>query len=297
MAKKSSKKTTSKKSKSTSHHERGLWNGSISFGLVNIPVKVVSSKEKEEIHFSMVDPSDLSKVGYKYYNKKTGEEISRSATVKAFEYKKGSYVVMNDADFKKANPKATQTIDIENFVELEEIDPVFFERAYYLLPSKGGEKGYQLITQALAKKKKVAIAKIVLHTKQHLVALIPRGDFLIMETLHFAEEVKDVRELADKKADLPVSKNISKEIAMAEQLIESMSDKWNPEDYEDTYRDDIMKLVNAKVKAGKGAEIEEPEADQGDDEDTGNVTDLMPLLRKSLESKKAGATKHRRAAH
>ena len=150
--KKASKKKVTKKStkkKATKVNTRGLWTGAISFGLVNINVRVVSAKEQKDLHFTMLDPTNLSPVGYKYYNKTSGEEISRSKTVKAFEYKDGQYVIMSDADFKKANPKATQTIDIENFVELEQIDPVFFNRAYYLLPNKGGwgapQNQYQLV--------------------------------------------------------------------------------------------------------------------------------------------------------
>ncbi len=165
---------------------RSLWRGAISFGLVNIPVLVFSAKEQEDLHFTMLDPSDLSPIGYRYYNKSTGEEVSRASTVKAYRYKPDQYVIMTDADFKKANPKATQTIDIENFVELDEIDPVYFERAYYLKPGKSGDKGYRLLCEALQKSRKVAIAKMVLHTKQHLVAIIPRGKYLLLELLRFA---------------------------------------------------------------------------------------------------------------
>lgn len=268
----------------SSSESRGLWKGSISFGLINIPVRVVSAKEQKSIHFTMLDPSNLSKVGYKYYNKTTGEEISRSATVKGYEYEKGSFVILSDEDFKKAYPKATQTIDIQNFVELDEIDPVFFEKAYYLLPLKGGEKGYRLLSQALLKQKKVAIAKFVLHTKQHLVALIPRGDYLLLETLHFAEDVKDLSELETKKSDLPSAKTLTKEVEMAEQLIENMTEPWDPSSYEDTFREDILKLVTAKVKAGKVEEIGEA-APSTKTKEIASVTDLMPLLRKSLASK------------
>lgn len=274
------------KDKNQKNYQRGLWTGSISFGLVNIPVRVVSAREQQELHFTMLDPSNLSPVGYKYYNKSTGDEVSRSQTVKAYEYKSGTYVIMSDADFKKANPKATQTIDIENFVELEEIDPVFFEKAYYLLPSKGGDKGYKLLCEALQKSKKVAIAKFVLHTKQHLVALIPRGNFLLLELLHFAEDVKELSELGDWKKEIPVSKTLSKEVEMAERLIEDMTTKWKPTEYENTYHADIMKMVKSKVKAGKATEITEDYEDESESERTSKVVDLMPLLRKSLESKK-----------
>lgn len=286
MAKRAVKKTTTKSptKKSSAASERGLWKGSISFGLINIPVRVVSAKEQSDIHFTMLDPSNLSKVGYKYYNKATGEEISRSATVKGFEYQKGSFVILSEQDFKKAYPKATGTIDIQNFVALEDIDPVFFEKAYYLVANKGGEKGYRLLTEALHKQEKVAIGKIVLHTKQHLVALIPRGDYLLLETLHFAEDVKDLRELDSSKSAVSSAKVLGKEVEMAEQLIENMTESWNPDSYEDTFREDIMKLVNAKVKAGKGTEIADVDGSAKEIEGS-NITDLMPLLKKSLASK------------
>jgi DNA end-binding protein Ku len=290
-------KVTKLKTKKAKPHnsERGLWTGSISFGLINIPVRLVTAKEQQDVHFTMLDPSNLSKVGYKYYNKATGEDVSRSATVKGYEYEKGSYVVLSEQDFKKAYPKTTGTIDIQNCVSLREIDPVFFEKAYYLMPTKGGEKSYRLLAQALNKQDKVAIAKIVMHTKQHLVALISRGDYLLMETLHFAADVKELRELEDAKQALPAAKVAPKEVEMAERLIENMTEKWDPDAYEDTFRDDIMKLVHAKVKAGKGTEVPELEA-ASDEEDHSNVRDLMPLLRKSLESKKHAATKHHKTA-
>lgn len=293
--KKASKKKTSKASSSeSSGHKRGIWTGSISFGLVNIGVRLVSAKEEKSLSFSMLDPSNLSPVGYKYYNKNSGEDIKRGDTVKAYEYKPGTYVILTDADFKKANPKATQTIDIENFVNLEQIDPVFYEKAYYLLPSKGSEKAYKLLAEALGKSKKVAIAKIVMHTKQHLVALIPRGEYLLCETLHFANEVKELRELGDWKPVAPKSAITSKEVQMAEKLIEDMTTKWNPDAYKDTYRADILKRVRAKVKAGKATEITEDVAEETSD-DSANVLDLMPLLKKSLESKKGKSGRSRAA--
>jgi DNA end-binding protein Ku len=289
-----SKRAKPKKDKSKKHEtasQRGLWSGAISFGLVNIPVRLVSSREQKDLRFIMLDPTNLSPVGYKYYNKSTGEEISRSKTVKAFEHKPHEYVIMTEGDFKKANPEATQTIDIENFVELEEIDPVYFERAYYLMPNKGGQKAYQLLCDALKKSHKVAIAKIVLHTKQHLVALIPRGRYLLLELLHFASEVKDLNELGKVTEDVPASKAQSPEMKMAEQLIADMTSKWKPQQYHDTYREDIMKRVQAKVKAGKATEITE-DFEPKEKTDTAEVVDLMPLLRKSLASKSATAKKH-----
>ncbi len=286
MAKKKSKKKNTKRKSSRAKREntsyqRGIWKGSISFGLVNIGVRVISAKEKDNLSFKMLDPSNLSPIGYRYYNKSTGEEVPRSDTVKAFEYKDGRYVVFTDADFKKANPKATQTIDIENFVKLEEIDPVFFKRSYYLAPMKGSEKAYKLLVEALEHSKKVAIAKIILHTRQHLAALIPRGDHLLLELLHFSEEIKELRELESLEIPAKVS---NKEVEMAEALIDGMSAKWNPDKYKDTYREDILKQVNKKVRAGKATEITQ-DYDDSKDESTSEVLDLMPLLKKSLAKK------------
>lgn len=290
LSKRPPKKDKTKKKEHAS--QRGLWSGAISFGLVNIPVRLVSAREQKELRFIMLDPSNLSPVGYKYYNKSTGEEISRSKTVKAFEHKPHEYVIFTEADFKKANPVATQTVDIENFVNLDEIDPVYFEKAYYLLPNKGGQKAYQLLTDALSKSHKVAIAKMVLHTKQHLVALIPRGKFLLLEMLHFANDIKELSELGDWTEEVPASKSASPEMKMAEQLIEDMTEKWKPQQYHDTYRDDIMKRVHAKVHAGKATEITKDFEPQK--EETAEVVDLMPLLRKSLASGKSHKSDHGR---
>lgn len=280
---------------SSGSNQRGLWSGAISFGLVNINVRVVSAKQKAELHFTMLDPSNLSPIGYRYYNKTTGDEVSRSRTIKAFEYKSGKYVVMTPADFKKANPKATQTIDIECFVQIAEIDPVFFEKAYYLLPNKGGEKPYALLCEALQKSKKVAIAKIILHTKQHLAAIIPREKFLLLELLHFAEDVKDLQDLEDWRAEVEYAKLASREVDMAEKLIADMTTNWNPSDHKDTYRADIMKLVKNKVRAGKATEISE-DYEKRDESSPTQVLDLMPLLQKSLRRNKSLGAKLRRAS-
>lgn len=281
---KTAKKTATSKNKTAEKKEpsmsRGIWSGNISFGLINIPVRLITSKEQPDLHFTMLDPRNLSPVGYKYYNKLSGKEISRSDTVKAFEFKKGEFVILSDADFKKANPEATQTIDIQTFVELQEIDPVYFMRAYYILPNRGGDKAYSLLSQSLTSSGKVAIAKIVLHTKQHLAALIPRGEYLILELLHFAEDVKDLEELSEMSRKS--TRILPEEEEMAMRLVEGMSSQWNPRKYKDTYREDIMKQVHAKVRAGKATEITKdlPKVSTGEIKES----DLLPLLQKSLAS-------------
>ncbi len=270
-----------------------IWKGTISFGLLNIPVTLQSAQEDKELHFSLLDEKDLAHIKYQKINAKTGKEVPYKRIVKGFEYKSGQFVIMNDTDFERANVKASKTIDIEDFVLLEEIDTMLFEKPYYLAPQKGAEKGYFLLREALRDTQKVAVGKIVIRTKQHLAMIMPRGDYLILELLRFAHEVKEVDEV-DYLHE--VNKRITfnpRELKMAEDLIKGMTSKWRPEKYKDTYYDDIMKRVKAKVKQGKGQFIEEPEKPEMAEESS-NVVDLLPLLRRSLESrqnKKASAAR------
>ena len=262
-----------------------IWKGSISFGLLNIPVSLQKAQEGNELHFSMLDEKDLSPIKYKKVNAKDGKEVPWDRIVKGYEYESGQYVIMNKEDFKAANPKATQTIDIEDFVEFEEIDLMFFEKPYYLVPQKNGVKGYFLLVEALKKTNKVAIAKIVMRTKMHLACIMPKGDYLVLELLRFAHEVLEINEV-DYLDDVTKPKFSAKEIKMAEELIEGMTGKWKPDQYADTYNDDIMKIVNMKIEAGEGQEIDYGEMPKEEKGNTGMVVDLMPLLKKSLEQKK-----------
>lgn len=270
-----------------------IWKGTISFGLLNIPVTLQSAQEDKELHFSLLDEKDLAHIKYQKINAKTGKEVPYKRIVKGFEYKSGQFVIMNDTDFERANVKASKTIDIEDFVLLEEIDTMLFEKPYYLAPQKGAEKGYFLLREALRDTQKVAVGKIVIRTKQHLAMIMPRGDYLILELLRFAHEVKEVDEVDYLQE---VNKRITfnpRELKMAEDLIKGMTSKWKPEKYKDTYYDDIMKRIKAKVKQGKGQFIEEPEKPEMAEESS-NVVDLLPLLRRSLESrqtKKASAAR------
>jgi DNA end-binding protein Ku len=270
---------------------RSFWKGTISFGLLNIPIGLHSSEEGDEIHFTQLDPKTMSRIRYKRVSEKTGKEIPYSQIQKGYEYEKNQFVIVSDKDIKAANPRATQTIDIEDFVKLEDIDPMFFEKPYYIVPEKQGAKGYFLLRDALAKEAKVAIGKIVMHTKQHLVAVMPRGKYLVLEQLRFAHEVlseKDAKflEVAGHKASYT-----AKELKMAEMLIGDMTGKWNPEKYKDTYYRDLMGKIKKMVKAGKGASIETAEEDEAPA--PSNMIDLMPLLEKSLA---AGKKKRKKAS-
>lgn len=276
------KKTAFKNKKIHHSSRRGLWKGSISFGLVNIPIYLESATQEKKISFHLIDKIDHAPVGYKQINKATGKEINKSSVVKGYEYEKGEFVLMTETDFKKANIKATNNIEIEDFVDLSEIDPMLFEKPYYVLPQTGGEKGYVLLREALKRTDKAAIAKIVLHTVQHLVCIMAREDYLILEIMRFANEVIEIKEarfIEDKIKKTHVS---DKELSVAKQLVNGMTAKWNPQKYHDTYHDDLMKQINSKIKHGKTTTVEPVES--AEPETLTNIVDLTALLKKSLSA-------------
>ncbi len=264
-----------------------IWKGSVSFGLLNIPVSLQKAQEGKELHFSMLDKKDLSPIKYKKVSAKDGKEVPWDRIVKGYEYEKGEFVIMDKDDFKAANPKATQTIDIETFVDFEDIDLLFFEKPYYLVPQKTGIKGYFLLAEALKKTSKIAIAKVIIRTKQHLAAVMAKGDYLVLEILRFAHEVLQVDEV-HYLSEVNRPKFTAKEVKMAEELIDGMTEKWKPEQYKDTYNDDIMKIIELKIKAGEGHEIDKGELPKVEKFSNTNVVDLMPLLKQSLEARKRG---------
>ncbi|MGE3611047.1 MAG: Ku protein [Bacteriovoracaceae bacterium] len=267
-----------------------IWKGSISFGLLNIPVSLQKAQEGQELHFSMLDKKNLAPIKYKKINAKDGKEVPWERIVKGYEYEKDQYVILSKDDLKAANPHATQTIDIQDFVDFSEIDLMFFEKPYYLVPQKSGLKGYYLLAEALKKTNKVAISKIVIRTKQHLAAILVKGNYLILELLRFSHEVLSIDEV-DYLEDFPRPNFNPKEIKMAQELILGMSNKWDPDQYHDTYNDDVMKMVDKKIKSGEAHEVEASEKIKEEKGNTGLVVDLMPLLKKSLEQKKKLAKK------
>jgi DNA end-binding protein Ku len=265
---------------------RGLWKGAISFGLVNVPVELFSAeKRSSEIDLTMLDKRDLAPVGYKRYNKSTGEDVPWAEIVKGYEYEDDKYVVLSDEDFRRANIEASKTVDIQAFVDLNEIPPPFFETPYYLAPGKRGEKAYALLRDAMKKAGKAGIASVVIRTRQYLAAVIPQEDVLVMNTLRYADELKGVEELGVPAATLHV-KATPKEIEMALRLIDDMAEEWQPEKFKDTYRDDLMARINEKIKQGQTELITAP--DNAEKETAGaDVIDLMALLKKSVERKPA----------
>ncbi len=272
-----------------------IWSGAISFGLLNIPVSLHTAQQDKDLHFSMLDERDFAPIKFRRVNGQTGKEVPYDRIVKGYKVSPGKFVIMTKQDFKAANPKATQTIDIEDFIELEEIDFMLFDKPYYLVPKKGGEKGYFLLRDALAKLKKVAIGKIVIRSKQHLVAVMPRGDYLICEIMRFSHQIKQVDEV-EFLDDVNKKNYTTRELEMAEQLVEDMSAKWKPDKYKDTYYDDIMKRIKKKIKAGPE---DVPEVEEEPVRPNADVVDLLPLLRQSLAAKhkKSRAKNGKRVIH
>jgi DNA end-binding protein Ku len=273
---------------------RGLWKGAISFGLVNVPVELYSAQKRSaELDLTMLDKRDLAPVGYQRVNKASGKEVPWEDVVKGYQYEDDKYVVLTEEDFRRANPEASKTVDIVAFVDVADIDPLYFETPYYLGPSKRGEKAYALLRDAMAKAGKAGIATVVIRTKQYLAALIPQGEALLLNTLRYYKELKKPEEL-DIPDKLAGHKPTAKELDMALRLIDDMADKWKPEKYHDTYHEDLLKRIEEKVKAGQTEEITEPEKEEKAAKGA-DVIDLMSLLKKSVEGKKA-TQKPKRAA-
>src|SRR3989442_3924753 len=230
---------------------RAIWKGSISFGLVNIPIALYPATRREEFKFRLLRKNDLSPVNYKRVAEKDGREVPWDQIVKGYEYEKGKYVVLKDEDFQRVDLEATQTGDIQDFVDQEDIDPIFFYKPYYLEPQKGGDKAYALLRDSLKDNNKVGIAKVVIKTRQYLAGVKPEDGALVLELMHFADELAD-----PSKLHVPTKVEAGKrEITMAKALIDSMSSKWNPEKYRDDYREALMEVIEEKVEAG-GKEIE-----------------------------------------
>jgi DNA end-binding protein Ku len=265
---------------------RAIWKGSISFGLVNIPIALYPATRREELKFRLLRKSDLSPVNYKRVAEKDGKEVPWDQIVKGYEYEKGRYVVLKDEDFERVDLEATQTVDIQDFVDQEEIDPMFFYKPYYLEPQKGGDKAYALLRDALKDSNKVGIAKVVIKTRQYLAGVKPEDGALVLELMHFADELADPQKL-----HVPKKLEIGKrEMTMAKSLIDSMSSKWEPQKYKDDYREALMEVIEEKVEAG-GKEIEEKPKKALKPT---KVIDLVSVLQKSLEQ--TGSAKKKTAA-
>ena len=269
---------------------RAFWKGSISFGLVEIPVRLQPAVQSHDLSFSLLDRKDFSPVGFKRYNKKTGREVAWEQVVHGYEYEPDEYVVLSDEEIEAANVERSQSIDIVQFVPKDEIDPVYFETPYSIEPLKRGSKSYALLRAALEKSGKVGIARVVLRTRQRLAALLVRGDVLVLDLLRYPHELRSMEQLDVPPKSAKGAGVTGTEVRMAQQLIDGMTGKFEPAKYKDEYRDDVMALVRRKIKAGKTHTILEPETKAEKRPARSEVMDLMPLLKRSL-AERAGATR------
>jgi len=254
---------------------RPIWKGSISFGLVTIPVAVHNASRQDELRFRLLRRSDLSPVNYKRVAEVDGKEVPWEQIVKGYEYEKGKFVVLKDEDFKRVDLEATDTIDIVDFVDLAQINPMYFYRPYYLEAQKGGGPAYKLLREVLAESNKVGVAKVIIRTRQHLAALKASGDLLVLDLMRFSDEL-----VAPQKVKAPEGKKLGpREIKMATTLVDQMSEKWDPSRYTDDYRSALLKVIDAKVKSGGKAL-----PTKGQPKRATNVVDLMSVLQESLAS-------------
>jgi DNA end-binding protein Ku len=262
-----------------------LWNGAISFSLIHIPVSMHTASRANNIDLDLLDKRDFAPVGYQRYNKSTGKVVDWNNVVKGYQYEKGEYVVLTDEDFRRANVEASRTIDIATFVDRDAIAPYYFDTPYFLVPDKNGERVYALLRDALEQSKKLAVATFVLRSRQHVAALMPVDKAIVLNTLRYQEEIQPQPDVAAGSAKKGASAN-GKELQMALKLIEEMSEPWKPEVFEDTYRNDLMKRIEQKVKAGQTHTLTEAEEEVSEARATGGkVVDLMSLLQRSLDQK------------
>ena len=259
---------------------RTIWKGTISFGLVSIPISLFPAMRREELKFRLLRASDLSPVNYKRVAEADGKEVPWDQIVKGYEYETGKYVVLKDEDFRRVDVEAAQTVEIIRFVPLKEVDPLLFFKPYYMESQKGGDKAYIMLRQALAESGKIAIAKVVIKARQHLAAIKPQKEGLMLELMHFPEELLDVSEFRTPSGKAP-SKS---EMNMAAKLIDMMSGLWRPEMYKDDYREMLEKVIEEKAHAGGKKAPPSPKKPE-----PANVIDLVSVLQESIEATKAKA--------
>jgi DNA end-binding protein Ku len=250
---------------------RAIWSGVISFGLVSVPVRMYTATESKELKFHFLDKRDMAPIGYDKVNKETGESVAADDIIRGFEVDKGRFVELTDEDIDRLDVELTHSIDICDFVSIDEIDPLYFRKGYYLLPQEGAEKPYRLLLKALEETGRVAIAKVVIRNKQHLSAIRPAGDTLVLETMYYADEIRQPEEAPKPQVRSP-------EVEMAKTLIENLAAKWDPKRYHDRYRTELLDLLEKKAK---GKPLPEPQEEEG-----GEVVDLMEALRQSVEATK-----------
>jgi DNA end-binding protein Ku len=259
---------------------RPIWSGAISFGLVSVPVKLFSAVNRKSVHFNQIDSRTGSRIKYQKVSAADGAEVPGEAIVKGYELPSGQYVLIDDAELGGLDPEASRTIEIEEFVDLDEIDPIFYDNAYYVAPDKATVKPYALLARAMEETGKVGVARFVMRSKQYLCAVRPKDGMLLMSTMVYADEVNEPAEIKelDAVAEIEVT---DKELTMAKQLVESLAADFEPGQYEDTYRTKVLELIERKA-AGETGLVEVPEIESGE-----KVVDLMAALEASVAAAKA----------
>lgn len=258
---------------------RPVWRGQIAFGLVQVPVALYSAEQRTDLRFRMLDSRNLARVRYERVNEETGEEVPWSEIIKGFEYDSGSYVPLDDEDFRRAAPESSKAIELEAFVPRGAVGCEWYDKPYYLTPDKGGHKGYLLLRETLRRTDRIGIARVVIRTREHLAALIPSGDMLLLDLLRFTDELRDPAELDLPRGDLDDYGIKPREVDMAAQLVEAMSTDWRPQDYRDEYRARLLEWIQEKVQA-HGEALPEPPAPG---QEGAEVIDMMDLLKRSLD--------------
>ncbi len=262
---------------------RAIWKGQISFGLVNIPVSLYSAEKRHDISLHLLDSQDTGRVRYQRVNEETGEEVPWDRIVRGYEYDGGQYVLLSEEEMKNVQPELTKTIDIEDFVDVQAVDPIFFDKPYYLEPRRGGEKGYLLLRETLNNTGRVGVARVVIRTKEHLALLRVVGDVMVLNLIRFPQELRGTEELEIPDLENSKVKMTTREIDTATQLVESMTTEWNPEKYHDEYRESLMDYINKKIESGDMKESEAPEPQGEEPEEEEKVVDLMDYLQESVQ--------------
>ena len=264
---------------------RPIWTGTLSFGLLNIPVRLMAGERRVDLSFRMLDSRNNARVRYERVNEETGEEVPWKEIVKAFEYDKGAYVVIEEDDIAAASPERRETIDIDVFVDAAEIGPEYFDKPYVLEPAAKAEKGYVLLRDVLARTGKAGIGRVVIRTREYLAAVLPRDDALVMLVLRFAQELVDPEEYRLPEGKSGKWKISEREVEMAEQLISSMSGDWDPDQFKDDFRVRLQKVIEERVRSKSIVQDEDHEDERPPEGAATNVIDFAELLKRSLEKK------------
>lgn len=266
---------------------RPIWNGFISFGLVNIPVVLYPAEKRFDIKFKLIDSRDNAKVRYVRVNENTGEEVPWNQIAKGYEYDEGDFVVLKEEDFKAIAGDANKTINIDNFVNKSSLDHMDFDKPYYLVPDKKGDKGYVILRETLKSAKKVGISKVTIHTRQYLAVVMPYENALILNLLHYHQELRKPAEFDLPEDNIKAYKVTTKEIEMAKKLVDSMTEKWDPESYHDEYREALQAFVEEKIHHAKPSKKKKSKAPTA----SSNVINFVDLLKKSLSEETSKKSK------